>query len=355
MWIRYLLREEEKQQPAANPLSKFNCQFQLPGGPWKSDDDSRRRFHLNMCMSRPAPTDHVGLFVRDYETRMPSEAELVEQAVAKLRDSLRGVEWERKPVQSTQLAGLPAVALEFVGTDPDQVSVAGECYCVGYRGYAYWLFTWGPEGNKESLAVEWDTLRRNFSVLGGREGWQEKPRETGEITGTKANYRLTYPIDLWKRKSAEDYDARADAVLEAFEPDSPGRVQGGARGHASRAGLFHVIVLPKVDNLESGVSAALQYVAKHYEKQLDRKPLLKADKEKGGVKPGIDTNFGKIRGHVVKLQVMVEDSDSFNRYVMAGVTLRQGLVVVLLGECDWNRRDFWEQEFLALIQTIRPD
>jgi hypothetical protein len=39
--------------------------------------------------------------------------------------------------------------------------------------------------------------------------------------------------------------------------------------------------------------------------------------------------------------------------MILGVAARPDGVLMFLGDCDYNRRAFWEQEFLSLLQTVR--
>jgi hypothetical protein len=347
MWLRYLQRQEAQENRANTAVEIYNCRFVPPAVPWKVDDGIKRRFHVNVGFSRQAPDDHMGLFFRDYENRMPSEAELVEQALGKLRGYLGTVEWERKERAGAALGGEPALVFEFVGPAPDGVMVNGECFTLARRGYAYWFFTWGPEENKEVLAAEWQALRRNLTLLGGREHWQEKGRETEYLDGKKVNYRLTYAKDLWKPKRAEDFDARADAVLEAYEPDRENKP------HAGKAAHFLVLLLPRAADTKAAVTAARAYLEKYLAGQDIDKPVINVVKEKKGVEADRDANLGGLPGHLTKLQVTVEDSDSYNRFMILAVAPRPEGVLMFLGDCDWNRRDFWDQEFLPLLDSLR--
>jgi hypothetical protein len=351
MWLRYLEHHGSSEQVVANAGGRYNFTFRLPGPPWKTDDRLGRLFHVNFALSCETPSNHLGLFLRDYESRMPSEAEQVEQAVAKLRAFLEkgSLEWERKPKNDgARLGGQVAIVVDFAGIDPDKVPVAGECYAAAFRGYAYWFFTWGPEDNRAALAGEWESLRLGFRLLNGREGWKEKPRETDILIGKKADYRLTFPTDLWKRKNAEAFDPAADAVLEAYDREN----DPTAKRHAGNAAHFLVLVLPHAADLKAAVAAARAHLDRHLKDQGYEKPLITEVKEKGNRVADGDTDLGTIPGHLSKLQATVEDSASYNRFLILGVAARPEGVLVLLGDCDWNRRDYWEQEFLPLLNTL---
>jgi hypothetical protein len=344
--IRDRLREEEHGQ-AATAVPKYNCQFVIPGLPWIHDDALRSRLHVNLVLSRHTPSSHVALFFRDYETRLPSENELIDQAHRKLEPYVRGLEWEPKPKSDTaRLGGLPAVVVEFVGTDPDQVPIHGECYAAAYRGYAYWFFTWGPDDNKDALAEEWPALRAGFGLLGGREGWRPRPREFETLLGKKARYRLKYAKDMWKRGPADGFDPLVEAALEADEPDP------GSKRHESKAAHFFVIVLPKAETLPAAVTAARAHLSERLKEEGHDRPLLSTVKDKGGAEEDRDTNLGALPGHLTRLQVTQEDSDSYNRFMVLAVAPLADGVLVLLGDCDWGRRAFWDKEFLPLLESL---
>jgi hypothetical protein len=350
--IRQALHEEEQEkQIGANSVGLGNGRFLPPGPPWKPDDAIRLKLHANLAMSRQDPSDRLGLFFKDYAaraaSRMPREAELIDEALGKLRAYFGSVEWELRPKNdATRLGGQPALVLEFVGTDPEQVAVAGECYILTHRGYGYWFFTWGPDEDKDALAREWDGLRQGFSLGNAREGWHERPRETVPVVGTKAAYRLAYAKGLWEKIEAVAWGPEADLALEAHEPDPHGKPLAINSAH------FVVLLLPKAPDLKAATKAARAHLAKLLEDEGHAKPLVTPVKEKGGGADH-DTDVGNLPGHLSRLEVASEDSDSFHRYRVLGVVVRPEGVLMLLGDCAWNRRDFWEHEFMTLIDSLR--
>jgi hypothetical protein len=350
VWIRHYLRtESDGPDSAGGAIGSFNCRFDPPGTPWKDDRNIRLKLHVNLGLSRDNPRDNLGLFLKDYEKRSPSEAELVDEALGKLRAYLSTFEWELKPKNDgTRLGGQPALRLEFVGVDAEQVPVAGECCILARRGYAYWLFTWGPDESKEALAPEWQELRGRFSLLGGREGWHEQPRATDTASGSKGSFRVSYARDLWKKEKPEEYGPMADFVLRAFEPEP------GSKPHAGKAALFYVFVLPKSHSLKDAVTAARTYLDKRLREEESRpKVNFETVKEKGGVEADRDSDLGALHGHLTKLHVSGDDDVGFDRYVILGVAQRPEGDLVFLGDCHWERRDFWEQEFAPLLASLK--
>ncbi len=325
-----------------------NFQFTPPGPDWKPDSDVRIKLRANLALKRSNPSDAVAIFYRDYKTRLPSDAELVDEALAHLRGYLQGVEWELKPKDAAaQLGGQPALELEFEGEDPWRVRVNGLCRMLAYRGYGYWFFTWGPAEEKDLIAPEWDGLRQRFALLNNREGWAERPRETRRAQGSKVHYELRYATGVWKKVKPDDYDPAADLVLTGREPEPV-----GGRMHAGKTALLQVLLLEKAPDLKAASAAALAHLRKRQQQEAGdsgAKVSVEPTSDKGGGER--DADLGEVRGHVSRLHVQVEDS--LERYVLLGVVNRPEGVLVLTFQCDWPRRDFWEQEFRALLETFR--
>ncbi len=258
----------------------------------------------------------------------------------------QGVEWERKPRDDKiTLGGRPAFSLEFVGEDPEQIPVSGECYMTAFRGFAYWFFTWGSAEDKELVSPEWDSLRERFAVLDGRKGWSEKPPETEKVQGKKAKYQLTYVKGLWTRKSApEEYDPLADLVLQGDEPD-PIR-----KTHSSKRATFQVLVLPRQGNLKAAVAAARAYVKKREEAEYP-KTTLQPIKDKSGVEVDRNSDIGNARGHLSKLDV--QNTEDLRRFLVLAIVNRPEGVLLLVGDCLWERRDFWDQEVTPLLKSLK--
>jgi hypothetical protein len=325
-----------------------NFKFTPPGPDWRPDDDVRIKLKANLALKRSNPSGAVAIFYRDYKTRLPSDAELVDEALIHLRNYLQGVEWELKPKDAaTQLGGRPALELEYEGEDPWQVRVNGLCRMLAYRGYGYWFFTWGPAEEKDLITPEWDGLRQGFALLNNREGWAERPRETVRVRGTKAPYELRYARDVWKKEKADGYDPAADLVLLGREPEP---VAG--RKHAGKTALLQVLLLEKAPDLKSAAAAARAHLLKRQQEEAGEnaaKVSVEPTTDKGGGER--DADVGAVRGHVSRLHV--QSDEGLDRYAVLAVVNRPEGVLVLMFECDWSRRDFWEQEFRPLLETFR--
>lgn len=333
----------------ARVAEAYNCQFAWPPKPWTRQPGIQQNLHVHIAMTAPQHNASVALFFRDYKTRMPSDAEMLDEALTRLRSYLRRLEWEKKPNEDkVQLAGHPAKAFEFQGDDAEEVTMHGECLMLAWRGYGYWFFSWAPHGelrqHEEPIHAEWTQVRQRLTLQNGRKGWAPKAPETETITGTKVKHQLAALKGLWTRESAEDFDPSADLVLKGHYPEDPDR-----KPQAGKDALFQVLVLPKQDNLKAAVAAAREYVKKR-EETLYPGTKIEAIKDKND-EADRDTDVGKEPGHLSKL--LMKNTEELNRFLFLAVVNRPEGVVVLVGDCLAERRDFWDQEFTTLVETFR--
>ena len=50
---------------------------------------------------------------------------------------------------------------------------------------------------------------------------------------------------------------------------------------------------------------------------------------------------------------MCENTEDLERFLVMAVVNRPEGVLVLVGDCLWDRRDFWDQEFAALLKSFK--
>jgi hypothetical protein len=341
-----------------------NCTFRSPGDSWKHDKDLQVKLKLYHAMKRAQPDNNLALHFRDYKTRSPSEAELREETLSRLRSFLpESLETEMKDASdATTLGSHPARVLLFAGLDEHSVLMNGECYMLACQGYGYWFFTWGPASEREAVEPEWQRARQGFTLGNMRSGWQETPRET-EIArcsaGSKIRYELRPVKGLWKREPLDIVETRAlygkaDLVLVGTYPGEP-----KSQVKASSSATAQVVILDdkKGVGLGDAVKAARDYLL---ERQKDKRdggdytyPNTKIDLVQDKSIRNIDDPFGAglVQGQVQKL--LVENDQARYRYVVLRVVNHaQGVVVVWL-ECDNRYRDYWDPELMALLETLQ--
>jgi hypothetical protein len=328
-------------------IEEANCRFRAPGRPWHQDKTAQGSLGVNLALRRGSTGNGLALYFHDYATHAPRDAELVDDAVLRLSGYFKRLEYELKPRNdATRLGGRSARELEFVGLDGDSVQVSGVCLLTAHRGVAYLFFTWGPIDDRESLLPDWEELRGRFAILNGREGWKELLPESVPVRGNKLGYRLDPAKPVWRPVPTDGYDPLADVVLFGNE-------RAGVKS-AGKAATLEVLLLPKADDLKTAVETAKAHYLKRQrdpqgENYSDTVVAPVTDKE--GKEVSRDVEIDGTSGHVAKLHVI--NGENRERYVVMAVLPRPEGVVVLKGDCDWGRRDYWEQEFAAAIGTFR--
>jgi hypothetical protein len=329
-------------------------QFVPPGKDWKKDTDLRLRMQVGGAWRRSRDAAAMAFLARDYKTRLPGEGELIGDALARLRLQFKRVDWERSPVEAL-LGGQPAQAIDFDATDAEEVDVRGRAYLLGYRGYGYWLFLWSPSGDGGQAAADAELVRAAFALNPTfREGWQEKAPELEPLAVPQGGVALSYPKAVWVEEEKAGYDPKAVQVLKgSFSVDGTGKHRDWT---ASRVASAQVLVIPVADGKGPG-EAARAYVLES-QKDPDRggypKTTLQPIKNKAGEAQDHDADLGDLRGRLTKLQMA--NTEDRERFVVLGVVPRpeKGRLLVVWCECDWAMRDYWEPEFVILLNSLRP-
>jgi hypothetical protein len=350
-WYKYLYKKPVGDGDPTRAARIYNAAF-IPEKSWRRDREIQRRWHVQIGMKSSELNNSMALFFKDYKDRLPSDAEMLDEALLKLRSYFRPLEWELKPKsEPMRLAGRPAQVVEFQGDDADHVTTNGECYMMAYRGYAYWLFTWAPLGDlekqREPIQDEWAGLRKCFSLGTERRGWKAKPRETDRIEGKNAGYVLEFVKELWTHEWGQHEDMQLEYLLRGHEPDPERKPLAG------KDATVQVFVLPKQADLKSAelksaTDAALDHL-KQRELKLYPRTKWERIKDKNG-EFDRDAKIGNETVHWIKLHV--QNTEELERYLSVAVVNRSEYAIVLVGDCLWERRDFWDQEFTALFKTF---
>jgi hypothetical protein len=349
MWLKHFLKQHEDDEETARvEASAYNCQFSRPAKPWVRDKGLEQSLNANFTMTSPRHNSAFAILFRDYRNRLPSDAEMLAEATSRLRSFFRGLEWEPKSGgEPARLAGRPAQVIEFQGEDRDDVTINGECHLMAFRGYGYWFFTWAPLGelqtDGDAIRDEWTRLRQRLTLLDGRKGWTAKPPDAETVSGTNAKYVLKYVKGLWTREPVEGAEADIDLLLRGHEPDPERKPLAG------KDATLQVLVLPKQANLKAATASARELV-KQRELKLYERTTLETIKDKNG-DVDRDADIGKEHGHLIKWHA--KNTPELERFLLAAVVNRPEGVVVLLGDCLWERRDFWDQELMALLKTFK--
>lgn len=321
-----------------------NFRFTRPAGAWTEDKQVKTDMIVNFALARRSPANNLAVFFKDYSTRLPTEAEMQDVALTKLRSYFKPMEWERKPKSDVKLGGQPvSLHLEFEGTAKNGVPVNGECLVMAHKGVGYWVYTWCPSEIKETVSPEWERLRSGFVLLNNRENWKETPRKLEYVALDELPFEVGYYKEVWAQQKADKWDPNARLAFLGFDPSVEYK-------HANKAANFIVLVREKADSSKAAVDAAKKYF-EDQQKEDYPDTLIKAVKDKHGKDEDRATGIGTERGHLVKLYV--QNSETRERYVVMGIVQTAENVLIFKGDCEFSRKDYWDVEFMAMINSLR--
>jgi hypothetical protein len=359
-WFRTQLSQQEPEH--RQTLEQANYRFSPPYRGWNDTEEDREfakqirsRMIVNYTMTRDDPPNRMAIYWRDFETRLPTKGEMIDIGLRKLRGEppvpdkpepdayFRSLEWELHEDADIQLDKRRAMLMEFQGVDPDNVLCNGECVMLADRGYGYWFFTWGPLDRKEMLKPQWKELREGFTLGDKRQGWQETPADTELVNLASIPYTLRFKKDVWERKlNVEAFDPKSLLVLHGHDPTRT--------RHVGRMATLQVLLLDRADDLAAARAAARAHLLER-EKAEYPETMIETIKSKDK-EMDYAADIGGVRGQLMKLRVQ-NTEDGRQRYAVLGVVQAMEGTVVLWFDCDWNRRDYWEYEFIPLLETFR--
>jgi hypothetical protein len=319
----------------------YNFRFQPPPAPWKPDLSTRLGLKTGLAFRRTEPNAWMALLYTDYKDHTPTDGELVEGTVRRLKDFFKeGLEWEPRP--DGDLAGQPARRLAFVGR-LNGVDMTGAADLLPYKGIGYAFVIWAPSETEAAVAVERDGLRRGFTLGQEREGWAVPAPKERTLTGGKAAYTLRYVEGIWERQdNPTAYDPAADAALLGRDPSAP--------KDADKNGTAVVLALPKEEGLKAAVRAARAHLLAQ-----ERKLYPDCTLEDAGTKPKADDRppdrVGNRDGRLLRLRLQIPDANE--RFVYLAVVPGPRHVVAVWCECAQGRRVYWNVHFAQLVRTFR--
>jgi hypothetical protein len=304
--------------------AEHNYSVRPPGPPWKRDDELAKRLGGVLAFRLASLDAVVVLVVRDYPKTIPTAGELRDTIIARLRQYPVSVLHFEDKSEGATFGGRPASRLVFQG-QVDNVPASGDVHYLAHQGKAYWLVRWCPSTDVEKVAGGLADLAGRFTLLDLRPDWHP---EVHSFSGTAARYSLTAEGNRWVKAPypPASYDPAADLALV-------GRLQDGDA--ATRAQLL-VLMLPSIDD---PVQAATSHL-------LARQKEIYPD-TKMTVLPG-----GSNQHDVVGLRLDTTKERAI--FVLMRVVRSESRLIVATVECDFARRDVWEEEFRKLLTTFRP-
>ncbi len=355
-YFRHELNELLYADSAQRQLFQTKGNFSFTPAPgWKRDQALIDKSRANLAMSLAKPRSHMMLFYLDHPTREFSDAQLLDRSLRHLQNYFLQIEYEdpfqgEKNGRTDTLGGEPAIVYPFSAIEADEVPMRGLAYILTRRGYTYWLYCWGPEDYFDDLSESWSQLRQGFQLFNDREGWKPPPREMETGVGTALAYQLRYAKDIWRTEGSPlEADEKCDFFLRGYEAIED--QQTGQKKVTDLAGLsaeFMVLALPRAADLKTATTTAFEYVKKRL---AETNPSVKLEKlPPRSSKPGPEV--GLFRGQVDRYRVELGSSNE--RYLLLAVVNRSDGLLAIVCESRWDRRDYWELEFRAIVDSLRP-
>lgn len=322
-------------------------QFAWSADTWSPDFDVQDNLQAALALKRRFPKGWLAIVVKDYGTRNPREDELKKDGAF-----LVGKVFEKEPEKSepkaTRLLDQPAWQFNFSGKGKDGEKWYGVCYALGYRGLGYWFIA-GAGGFREA-----DEMLKNAVQPGketawfwpeSRKNWAEKAPETEVFKGAKHPLSLRVVKGQWKPlPGLEDFEGADLGLYGAHEDERFGTVKNNAKDGA-------VLVIVAKTESKTPKAALDEYVKKLTEEKVGESGDYKLAPVGG--KDAEDDTF-KLGGRpAARAELVLSFDKEPRRYYLIAVTVDDGQMYVVRCECAWNVRDYWKNEFTALLQGFK--
>ena len=328
--------------------------FVYPPSPWQIDMKNKFGLKCGVAMERTEPNCWLAILTQDYKNRTPSEADLVEEGVRRLREffvkdeTQDFFEYQVENGREYKLADQPASRMKF-RAEVNNVVVVGEAYMMAHNGVGYWFVTWAPKTYEEIAREDWARARQNFALTRHRDGWTgEQAIKLATADGNKADYRLVYNRVVWSPGEPANYDPNADLFLLGRDVNEQEKQRDRLASEGRRVAYAAVLLLPKADDLPAAIEAARDYVLNQQKRDYPG-TTIEDSEDTHGVSGR--TEIGSEPGHLLRLRV--RNTPQRERLVYLAVVRQPEQTVVIEQECAWEFRTFWEVNFQQLLRKFQ--
>jgi len=321
----YRVKAPRAGVPEVYRSAEHNYSVRLPGPPWQRDDDLAKRLGGVLAFRREHPEADVVLAVRELSTTLPTPGELRDAALARLRQyPVNDLRFEDKS-GGVAFGGKPAGRIVFQGEMRD-TPVSGDVHYLAHQGGAYWFYRWCPAVDVHKTAGDLADLAGRFTALDLRPDWRPMQRTLG---GSKLNYTLTAEGDRWHKAPypPENYDPAADLALV-----------GQARSDATPQAQLLVLLLPPDGG--APVERAKSHVLARQKEVYPETAL--AELSDAAITRSDDT-----------LVLRVDNTKERARFMVLRVMPLPSRLVVVCAECDYAKRDLWENDLGKLVASFK--
>ncbi len=325
-------------------FSQANFSIKRPDG-FTRDAGQELDFQVDLVYTGSEKKLIWAVLAKDFGGRVPSNRELVELAMEKLRRKFpEKIEYEKRGDENETIASLPFVAHDFLGKTSDSEEVAGEFFVGTAKGIGYVFYGWTRPEDRDVAKPVWKIARNAFSLLETRGKWT--PEAVNLEIAEGKGWELRFDKKYWTQEEISK-------DLKETNPKAVLRVEGRIPGRKIYAGDMaeaYVIVLEGKGNLTDGVTLAKKYLT-DLEKPIDESPAtlestLTLEEEQLDKK--IESQGAPQMRQLLRL---LASGDATKIYlIQVGVGNKQ--TVLLAASCPIAARKLWEENLINLANGL---
>lgn len=321
-------------------FSQANFSIKRPEG-FTRDAGQELDFQVDLVYTGAEKKLIWAVLAKDYGGRVPTNRELVELAMEKLRRKFpEKIEYEKRSDGDETIANLPFLAHDFLGRTSDTEEVAGEFFVGTNKGIGYVFYGWTRPEDRDEAKPAWKTARQAFSLLETRAKWTLEAVNLDLAEGK--GWELRFDKKYWTQEEISK-------DLKESHPKAVLRVEGRIPGRKIYAGDMaeaYVIVLEGKGTLTDGVTLAKKYLT-DLEKPVDESPAtlestLTLEEEQLDKK--IESQGAPQMRQLLRL---LAGGDATKIYlIQVGSGNKQ--TVLLAASCPIGARKLWEENLINL-------
>lgn len=322
--------------------AEYLFNLDLPSVDWEDHPGMKNRLQVSQfaAMNPDPTTRYVALDVIDYKDRSPSGREMDAEARQKLVRYFNR-RFETDPPVGSPLQTGPTVAGQtthrfvFEGQSPDS-SFAGEAFFFTFENFGYYIYYFAPPDFDRQSEIP--KILSGFRLSGRRPRPSVPAKEQRTFSGKEvAGYKLVDTTGRWQLEDdPKAHDPAADIVLRAMDPMNPKK--------PTLAADFLVMSLKKEGD-------PVEQVKKHIQAKQIREGNPKSQVSESGIEA--KNRVGQAEGilHYWK----IDNGGVRDRFAVVGIVPREQDLLVLYGDCPWDRRFAWEGPFEQLMASLQLD
>lgn len=310
---------------------------------WEIDRDVLSRFEAHQAWKHKQ-MEHdfwFAVVVQDYGPHKPRDAEMLRYGIDKLEAFFSDTLEIEKKAEPAKIKDLAAQKIQFKG----QIKSAnwlGECYMFFNNGVGYWLFLSSPDWRTIEHFAE-EMPKKYFFVESERRGWREQPQPVETFTAVNKKFNATVLKKVWEElRNPKDVEENGVLYLS-------GRYTK-AKDNRKNASLL-VFTLKKEDDLKAAMKSARDYLDSKVKNENETyKIALATEVSPGQTEGGASENVGNRPGRILDLKRLA--GEEIQRYYFLAVANEADAAYVIVGDCTWDSRQIWRQDFLDAIRSI---